>query len=107
MQSCQDPKGGYVFAYRVKNPEQYGVVEFDELYNVLSIEEKPEQPRSHYAVPGLYFYNNEVVEVAKNLRPSERGEFEITDVNKHYLERGALEVKILRRGFAWLGHGHS
>ena len=105
LQANNDPEGGIIYAYHVSDPERYGVVAFDEHNNVLSIEEKPDWPKSNYAVPGIYFYDNEVVEIAKNIAPSHRGELEITDVNKEYLRRGKLKVSILDQGTAWLDTG--
>lgn len=105
LQSCADPEGGYVFAYQVHDPERYGVVEFDAQSKVVSIEEKPTSPKSNYAVPGLYFYDNDVVDIAKNIQPSHRGELEITDINKEYLKRGKLKVGVFDRGTAWLDTG--
>jgi glucose-1-phosphate thymidylyltransferase len=105
LQENNNPEGGIIYAYHVHDPERYGVVDFDKEGNVLSIEEKPEKPKSNYAVPGIYFYDNSVIEVAANIAPSHRGELEITDVNKEYLKRGNLKVSILDRGTAWLDTG--
>ena len=105
LKENNDPEGGVIYAYHVTDPKRYGVVDFDADGNVLSIEEKPEEPKSNYAVPGIYFYDNEVIEIAKNVKPSHRGELEITDINKEYLRRGKLKVGVLNRGTAWLDTG--
>ena len=105
LQANNNPDGGIIYAYHVHDPERYGVVDFDKYGKVLSIEEKPVQPKSNYAVPGIYFYDNDVLEIAANIQPSPRGELEITDVNKEYLQRGKLQVSILDRGTAWLDTG--
>ncbi len=105
LQNNNNPEGGIIYAYHVQDPERYGVVEFDEMGKAISLEEKPEVPKSNYAVPGIYFYDNDVVEIAENIKPSHRGELEITDVNKEYLKRGKLKVSIMDRGTAWLDTG--
>ncbi|AXT57324.1 glucose-1-phosphate thymidylyltransferase [Aquimarina sp. AD1] len=105
LESNNDPDGGIIYAYHVQDPERYGVVDFDDKGNAISIEEKPSNPKSNYAVPGIYFYDNEVVQIAKNIKPSDRGELEITDINNAYLEKGKLKVSILDKGTAWLDTG--
>ena len=105
LESCKDVNGAIIFGYHVNDPERYGVVEFDKKFKALSLEEKPKNPKSNYAVTGLYYYDNSIIEIAKNIQPSERGEYEITDVNKEYLNQGKLDVKLLGRGTAWLDTG--
>ena len=105
LADCKDVDGGIVFGYHVHDPERYGVVEFDKDFHALSLEEKPKKPKSNYAVPGLYYYDNSVIEIAKNIKPSARGEYEVTDVNKEYLRQGRLDVKVLGRGTTWLDTG--
>ncbi|MBA2249354.1 MAG: glucose-1-phosphate thymidylyltransferase RfbA [Chitinophagaceae bacterium] len=105
LQNSIEPEGGIIFAYQVNDPERYGVVEFDEKFNAISIEEKPANPKSKYAIPGLYFYNNDVVQIAKKIKPGARGEYEITDVNRAYLEKNKLKVCVFNRGIAWLDTG--
>ena len=105
LSDCNNINGGIIFGYHVQDPERYGVVKFDANNKAISIEEKPKNPKSNYAVPGLYYYDNSVIDVAKGIKPSARGEFEITDVNKHYLEKSKLEVKILSKGSVWLDTG--
>ena len=105
LEECKSVEGGIIFGYHVNDPERYGVVEYDKNYKVISIEEKPIHPKSNYAVPGLYYYDNSIVEIAKNIQPSARGEYEITDVNKEYLKQGKLDVRLLGRGTAWLDTG--
>ena len=105
LEECKSVEGGIIFGYHVNDPERYGVVEYDENYKVVSIEEKPIHPKSNYAVPGLYYYDNSIIEIAKNIQPSARGEYEITDVNKEYLKQGKLDVRLLGRGTAWLDTG--
>ena len=105
LQANNNPEGGVIYAYHVNDPERYGVVDFDKEGKVLSIEEKPKQPKSNYAVPGIYFYDNQVIEIARNIEPSARGELEITDLNRLYLEEGSMSVEIMGRGFAWLDTG--